>query len=100
MNNKKEILDFLQINHQYIIEKYHLTKLGLFGSFARDEQTSNSDVDLLIEIEDGTKNIHDLKVSLNNYLSKAFNRSVDLAREKYLKPYAKELILKDTIYVK
>ena len=99
MNNKKEILDFLQINHKYIAETYHITKLGLFGSFARDEQTKNSDVDLLIEIEDGTKNIHDLKVSLNNYLSKAFNRSVDLAREKYLKPYAKEAILKDTIYV-
>ncbi len=100
MNNKKEILDFLQINHQHIVEKYHITKLGLFGSFARDEQTSNCDVDLLIEIEDGTKNIHDLKVSLNNYLSKTFNRNVDLIREKYLKPYAKELILKDTIYVK
>lgn len=100
MNNKKEILDFLQTNHQYIVEKYHITKLGLFGSFARDEQTENSDVDVLIEIEDGTKNIHDMKVSLNQYLSKAFNRSVDLAREKYLKPYAKDLILKDTIYVK
>jgi len=100
MNTKKEILDFLQINHQYIVEKYHIKKLGLFGSFARDEQTSESDVDVLIEIEDGTKNIHDLKASLNAYLSKAFNRSVDLAREKYLKPYAKEDILKDTIYVK
>ena len=100
MDTKKEILDFLHINHQYMIDKYHITKLGLFGSFARDEQTNSSDVDLLIEIKDGTKDIHDLKVSLNNYLSKAFNRSVDLAREKYLKPYAKELILKDTIYVK
>lgn len=100
MNNKKEILDFLQTNRQYIVEKYHITKLGLFGSFARDEQNENSDVDVLIEIEDGTKNIHDMKVSLNQYLSKAFNRSVDLAREKYLKPYAKDLILKDTIYVK
>lgn len=100
MNNKKEILDFLKINHQHILKTYHLTKLGLFGSFARDEQTKDSDVDLLIEIEDGTENIHDLKVSLNKYLSNAFDRSVDLAREKYLKPYAKELILQDTIYVK
>jgi len=54
----------------------------------------------LIEIEEGTKNIHDLKVSLNEYLSTAFNRSVDIAREQYLKSYVKELILKDTIYVK
>jgi len=100
MNTKKEILNFLQKNHTYIVETYQLTKLGLFGSFARDEQTINSDVDVLIEIEEGTKNIHDLKVSLNDYLSTAFNRSVDIAREKYLKSYVKELILKDTIYVK
>jgi len=99
MNSQKEILDFLSINRQYLIETYYLTKIGLFGSFARNEQTKSSDVDLLIEIKDGTKNIHNLKVSLNRYFSKAFNRNVDIAREKYLKPYAKEAILKDTIYV-
>ncbi|MBT5934860.1 MAG: nucleotidyltransferase family protein [Sulfurimonas sp.] len=81
------------------MEKYHITKIGLFGSFARDEQTQDSDVDLLIELEDGITDIYDLKISLNNYLSDAFERSVDLAREKYLKPYVKELILKDAIYV-
>jgi predicted nucleotidyltransferase len=99
MNTKKEILDFLQTNRQYIVKKYHITKLGLFGSFARDEQTKDSDVDVLIELEDNTKDIYDIKLSLNKYLSKAFGRSVDLAREKYLKPYAKDFILKDTIYV-
>lgn len=99
MNTKKEILEFLSTNHTYILQTYHLTKLGLFGSFARDEQTKSSDVDVLIEMETGTKNVHDLKTALNEYLSKAFDRSVDIAREKYLKPYAKELILKDAIYV-
>jgi len=99
MNTKQEILDFLHENRHYIITHYHLTKLGLFGSFARDEQTTDSDVDLIIEIENGTENIHDLKLSLNEYLSNAFERSVDIAREKYLKSYAKEFILKDTIYV-
>jgi len=99
MNTKQEIIDFLKNNHQYMLDKYHITKIGLFGSFAREEQTKDSDVDLLIEIEEGTKNIYDLKQSLNSYLSKAFNRDVDLAREKYLKPYAKKFILQDTIYV-
>lgn len=99
MNTKQEILDFLKINHAHMTKKYHLTKLGLFGSFARGEQTSESDVDLLIELEEDVKNIHDIKASLKSYLSEAFNRSVDLAREKYLKPYVKEEILKDTIYV-
>ncbi len=99
MNTKQEILAFLQSNKSYIQEHFYLTKVGLFGSFARDEQTDKSDVDILIEIEKNTKNIHDLKLSLGEYLSKAFGRNVDLAREKYLKPYAKDEILKDTIYV-
>lgn len=99
MNTKKEILDFLTQNRKFLLENYHITKIGLFGSFSKDEQKENSDVDLLIDIEEGTKDIHDLKLSLKKYLSNAFGRNVDLAREKYLKPYAKKYILKDVVYV-
>ncbi|NOQ29937.1 MAG: hypothetical protein GQ570_02315 [Helicobacteraceae bacterium] len=99
MNTKNEILEFLQNNRKYLLEQYHITKIGLFGSFARNEQKDSSDVDLLIELEEGTKNIYDLKSSLRDYLSKSFDRSVDIANSKYLKPYAKEQILKDTLYV-
>jgi predicted nucleotidyltransferase len=99
MNTQKEIISFLQDNRDVLLEKYHVTKIGLFGSFARNEQKENSDVDLLIELKDGTQNVYDLKNSLREFLSISFNRSVDIAREKYLKPYAKEQILKDTLYV-
>jgi predicted nucleotidyltransferase len=99
MNTKTEILDFLKQNRKFLSETYHITKIGLFGSFAKDEQKEDSDVDLLIDIEEGTPNIHDLKLSLKRYLSNAFGRNVDLAREKYLKPYAKKYILKDVVYV-
>ncbi len=99
MDTKQEILDFLQSNKIYMQKHYFLTKVGLFGSFARNEQTARSDVDLLIEIEQGTKHVHDLKISLSKYLTQAFGRDVDIAREKYLKPYAKNEILKDTVYV-
>ncbi len=99
MNTQTEILTFLHHNRQFLLDHYHVTKIGLFGSFARNEQKASSDVDLLIELEEGTDNIYDLKVSLKAFLSAAFNRSVDLAREKYLKTYAKDQILKDTVYV-
>ncbi len=98
MNTKKEILAFLQANQTLLKEKYHVSKIGLFGSFARDEATIESDVDIIIELEN-VENVYDVKSSLREYLSQAFGRSVDLAREKYLKPYAKEQILKDTVYV-
>jgi predicted nucleotidyltransferase len=43
--------------------------------------------------------MHDLKDSLKKYLSDSLGRSVDIAREKYLKPYAREQILRDAVYV-
>ncbi len=99
MNSKNEIIHFLQKNKNHLANAYHIKKIGLFGSFARDEQTKESDVDLLIEFEDGVKDIYDTKQALSLFLSSAFKRSVDIAREKYLKPYAKDFILKDAIYV-
>ena len=99
MNTQKEILDFLNENKSLLKSKYHITNIALFGSFARNEQKESSDVDLLIELEENTPNVYDLKSSLKNFLSQAFERSVDIAREKYLKPYAKEQILKDALFV-
>ena len=99
MDTQAEIVDFLTTHKQFLKEKYSISKIGLFGSFARNEMTKDSDVDLLIEIDKGTQNIYDLKTALKNYLSTAFKRDVDLARIKYLKPYAKKEILRDALYV-
>ena len=99
MNTKKEILDFLSENKNELLSKYHLSKIGLFGSFSRGEATKNSDVDIIFDFKENISDIYSIKVALKEYLSETFNRSVDLAREKYLKPYAKSAILKDVIYV-
>jgi len=99
MNTKEEILHFLRENKNELLSKYHLSKIGLFGSFARGESTKESDVDILFDFNENVKDVYTLKITLKNYLSKNFNRSVDLAREKYLKPFAKSKILEDTIYV-
>ena len=99
MNTKEEIIEFLKQNRQLLSERYHVSKIGIFGSFARGEQTPASDVDLLVDLDDGASSIHDLKSALKSFLSASFGREVDIAREKYLKPYAKEYILKDAVYV-
>ena len=79
-------------------ERFHIKKIGLFGSFARDEQDENSDIDLIIELEEGTENIYELKQELRELLQKKFNRHVEIAREKYLKAYVKDTILNEAIY--
>jgi len=99
MNTKEGILDFLSENKSELLSKYHLSKIGLFGSFSRAEATENSDVDIIFDFKENVADVYGVKTELKLYLSEVFNRSVDLAREKYLKPYAKKQILQDAIYV-
>lgn len=80
-------------------KKFHLKKIGIFGSFARDEQKEESDIDILIERETDAKNLFDMDWDLEELLKKKFNRKVDICTEKYIKPYAKKIVLKDAIYV-
>ena len=97
--DKKEILNYLKSNKQNFKDTYHLIKIGLFGSFAKDLQSTESDIDLLIEFEANTENISEIKEELKILLKNKFNRNVDICREKYLKPYIREHILRETIYV-
>ena len=99
MDTQTEILDFLHAHKQFLQKRFHLSKIALFGSFARGEASKESDVDILIELQNDVENIYDLKYELKEFLSKNFHRKVDIAREKYLKPYAKDIILKDALYV-
>lgn len=95
---KHEIIQFLTMHKQELFEKYSVTKIGLIGSYARNEQNDYSDIDLLIEFKTDTQNIFKLKLDLKQYLKKNFNRDIDLCREKYLKPFAKKHILGEVIY--
>ena len=96
---KDKILEFLKEQKPYLYSTFNLTKIGLFGSFANESDTSKSDIDLIVEFEEGTPDIFGKKESLRNLLFNEFNRSVDVATEKYLKPYYKQEIIKETIYV-
>ena len=51
MNTKEEIIRFLEQNRGLLSQRYHVTRIGLFGSFARGEQTERSDVDLLVDLD-------------------------------------------------
>ena len=99
MATKGEILDFLARNKQFFRDKYGITKIGLFGSYARNEQTSDSDIDLVVEFEKNTPNLYDIKREIKDFIKSSLNLDADIAREKYIKQIYKDSILKETIYV-
>jgi len=99
MINQNQILNYLSTNKQDISKKYHLTKLGIFGSYARNEQTPESDLDLLVEFEENTTDLTDKKDYLRKEIQSVFNLQVDICREKYIKPIFRQQVLADAIYV-
>lgn len=95
---KTLILEFLSKHKTEYLEKYGVTKIGLFGSYAREESKESSDVDIAIEMLDEKKSLHTF-FSLKRELESAFHTKVDLGIESSLKPIARERILKEIIYV-
>ena len=53
--NKNTIFLLLHKNKSQLL-KYGVKQLGLFGSFVRNQQNENSDVDILVEFDEGKKN--------------------------------------------
>jgi len=86
MSNKlssKEILNILKKNES-LLKKYHVKKIGLFGSYARNDSKKKSDIDLLVDFEEKT---FDNFIELAFELEKLFDKKVDLLTEKGISPY-------------
>jgi len=99
MTQKQEILAYLINNKELFSEQFNVIKIGIFGSFARNEQTENSDIDIIIEMPRGTDDIFEKKLQLKEMLKNHFHREIDICRERAIKPLFREMILKDAIYV-
>ena len=89
-----------QSKFKAMYRQHGISYLGLFGSFARGEETPRSDVDILIDFN-ATKTLFDL-VKIQQQLSDLLNKRVDLVTKnsinKYIKPYIQDDI--QVIYAK
>jgi predicted nucleotidyltransferase len=99
MITKEDVLARILQNRHYLKEHFHIKRIGLFGSFVHDEQTEESDIDIILELEDNTPGIYELKEVLRAFFGEQFQREVDIAREKYLKSYVKAQIINEAVYV-
>lgn len=89
MKNKEEILSFLQNHREEIKDRFSVRRIGLFGSVLHDAAAANSDVDILVELDQPTfDNYMDLKF----FLEDSLNRSVDLVLADSVKPRLKPII--------
>lgn len=93
--NRNEILRILK-NGLPELQKFGIKSIALFGSFAVDAATEDSDIDLLVEF-DRAVGLFEF-VRLKTYLEQILKRPVDLATPDALKSQLKEQILKEAIY--
>jgi len=95
------------LTHQNILKKieenirkiktYGVKKIGLFGSYIRNEQNAESDIDILVEFEEEKKTF-DNYMDLKFLLEDLFNRKVDLVVTEAIKPDLKPYILEKVKY--
>jgi predicted nucleotidyltransferase len=76
-----------------ILKRYGIRRASVFGSFARGEEREDSDIDILVEFEEG-KSLLDL-VGLKMDLEEALGRKVDVLTYKSLHPLLKDRILQE-----
>jgi len=96
MITKNQILSKLSELKPILYQDYSVKKIGLFGSFADNTFTADSDIDILIELE---KPIGWKFFSLELYLEKVFNRKIDLVTKNSLKEQIKDIILNQVNYI-
>ncbi len=95
--SKKDILEILKKFKAKNSSRFRLIRLGLFGSYAKDSQREDSDIDIVVELPE--QDFFEL-IDIKNELEKEFNKSVDVIsyREK-MNAFLKKRIEQEAIYV-
>lgn len=91
------VVEILKGHENAIRERYHVRRIGVFGSFARGEEKEGSDIDFLIELEEKYETF-DNYMDLKFFLEDLFGRKVDLVTVDALRPQLKDDILREVVY--
>jgi len=80
-----------------LLKKYGVVRAGIFGSYARGEQTKKSDVDLLVKTRKGTSLID--FIGIKHAAEEVLGKRVDMVEYTALKKMIKDRILNDEVRI-
>jgi len=80
-----------------VLKEYNVTKAGIFGSYARGDHKKNSDIDILIEINNKAGLIEIIR--LKGLLQKATKKKVDLVEYETIRKELRDQILNDEVRI-
>ncbi|TAK31292.1 MAG: nucleotidyltransferase [Chloroflexota bacterium] len=91
----QEVMEFLKAQKGEIASRFAVRRIGLFGSHVRGEATEQSDVDILVEMDQPT---FDGYMDLKFYLEERLGRPVDLVLTESVKPRLRPIISREVAY--
>lgn len=97
MKSKEEILNALSDLTTELRKSYKVERIGLFGSFARQEQQPGSDIDLLVDFSDDA-DLFDV-AELKYFLEEKLHNAVDIVPARALRDELRHAVLADVSYV-
>ena len=95
--NRDEVLNLLRAHKPALAERFGVTELALFGSFARDQATDRSDVDILVVFDGPATSKSYFGVQF--YIEDLLGRPVDLVTDKALRPEIRPYVERESLYV-
>ncbi|MBA2123789.1 nucleotidyltransferase [bacterium Unc6] len=96
MKNLEELKRIINLHKRELEEKYNVKNIAIFGSYVRNEQGAESDIDILVEFK---KPVGLLFIHLADYLEEILGIKVDLLTPEAIKPNRRRYVMEELIYV-
>jgi hypothetical protein len=95
--DKNSVIALIKKNLNELTKKYAITRIGIFGSLAREQATEESDIDIVVEMEPDLFK----RASLKSELETILGTRVDVIRySQRMNPYLKQRIDREVLYVR
>ena len=92
-----EVVEALRAHRETLADRFGVTRLALFGSFARDQATDSSDIDILVGFNGPATSRSYFGVQF--YLEDLLGRRVDLVTTKALRPRFRPYVEREAVHV-
>ncbi len=77
--SKNEIINLIRAEKTFLKENFGVLTIGLFGSYAKNKQTPDSDIDFLVEFVEPR---FEWVAGLNLYMERKFGRKIEIVRKR------------------
>jgi len=97
LKNKLHLKEEIKEKIISILVKHGIKRILVFGSYARNEATPKSDLDLIVDFPEGTSLLDHIGIEIE--ISEALNMKIDLLSRNGISPYIKDHVLKEAIVI-